>query len=95
MFKVKVTSMLCLEAFHSYGLRWWLFVCWVFFGWVGFAVISEGDERQNKQRATEEDLKITRDWLFFFSQVDTTAAEGLPGPDTNRGEEVKKAFSAF
>lgn len=65
-----------------------------FFGWVGFAVISEGDERQNKQQATEEDLKITRDWLFFFSQVDTTAAEGLPGPDINRGEEVK-AFSAF
>lgn len=42
---------------------------------------------------TEEDLKIKRLALFFF-QVDTTAADGLHGPSTNRGEEVK-AFSAF
>lgn len=64
-----------------------------FLGWVGFAIISEGDERQKKQQAHRGRLK-NQEIGFFFFQVDTTAADGLHGPSTNRGEEVK-AFSAF
>lgn len=99
MFKVNVTSVLSLEAFDSYSLGWWLFVCWVFFGWLGFAVISERDERQNKQWAHRGGLKNLKGLAFVFGafflpQVDTAAADGLPGPNTHRGEEVK-AFSAF
>lgn len=57
--------MLWLQAFHSYGLRWWLFVCWIFFGWLGFSLISEGGERQNKQWA-HRGLKNQKRLAFFF-----------------------------
>lgn len=62
----KVTSMHCLEAFQSYGLRWWLFVCWVFLG--GWVLLSsvKGMRGRKSSGPTEEDLKIKR-LAFFFA----------------------------
>lgn len=62
----KVTSMHCLEAFQSYGLRWWLFVCWVFWGaWVLLSSVK-GMRGRKSSGPTEEDLKIKR-LAFFFA----------------------------